>query len=94
MLNLTYSYIIDELITSYVNKYSSISKTKLSLYVGFFIITVLGYLIAWVPFIAKHVNDILKAKKMFVLIPIEIIQGLKGLQSYLNHEGNMSVKSK
>ena len=67
---------------------------KLSLYVAFFIVVVLGYLIAWIPFIARHVSDILKAKKMFVLIPIEIVQRMKGLQHYLNQEGNIAVKSK
>jgi uncharacterized membrane protein len=94
VLNITYSYIIEQLTSSYQEKFTSLSKTKLSLYIAFFIVTALGYLIAWIPFIAKHVNDILKAKKMFVLIPIEIIQGLKGLQNYLNHEGNMAIKAK
>lgn len=70
---------------------SSTLETRLAIFTLFIVALLFLFVIVWIPFINGLSTEVHQTKRILLLIPIELLMGLKNVATLLNTEKNKMV---
>ena len=84
--------VVQELQNSIQLSISNTLETRLAIFTLFIVLLLLLFVVVWIPFINGLSTEVHQTKRILLLIPIELLMGLKNVATLLN-EGKDKLKN-
>ena len=78
--------VVQQLQNSVQSSVSSAMETRLAIFTMFIVLLLLLFVTVWVPFINGLSTEVHQTKRILLLIPLELLMGLKNVAVLLNQD--------